>query len=254
MRAKSLSFLLWTSLACLPDPPWPVGDETHAAEDSSDAWHEIDPPETATELDSSGPPSHEDGDSDAETGVTEDPALAELRILEVKFDPEGTDGAPESPELLRLVNLGPDPYPLQALRLEARSWPIIDANDLPKDVLSWSLDPGQRLLIVRFRGDSGISAGVAWVGEELEIRIIHDSGLRNANGAALTFTPTAESSDRVCWGEPSPPAPYDDPSHWTGPCPPTDGGALCRIDPEVDTNSAADWAPCPAASKKKPRR
>ena len=251
MRAKSLFVVLTSSATCLPSPPLLGGGDHHGAEDSSEGWHEIDPPASDGSLESSGPPDPGAGDSDGDTSPREPELLpdVQLRILELRYDPEGTDGAAESPELMRVVNLGPDPYPLAYLRIEARSWPIVDDADLPMDAAQLALAPGQELVVRRFRTDSGVAQDLSWAGQQLELTLVHDSGLRNSDGAALTLGPDATGADSLCWGEVEQPSPYDDPMQWSGPCVTAQGGALCRIDAGVDTNAAEDWHPCPSSNK-----
>ncbi len=71
--------------------------------------------------------------SPAESGGIDpgpDPALDQLRLTEVRPDPAGKDGGPESPEYVELINLGPAPVDLGGLRIQALSWPILDGVEL----------------------------------------------------------------------------------------------------------------------------
>lgn len=255
MGSKLAAYLVVGLLACLPRTP-DIGSEalsTTAEASSEDGWHEIDPPQDGAEEESACAPTgtswgtSEAGGGEFDEGSTSDGAPqveARLRLTGAYFDPPGTDGAPQGPEWVELVNLGPDPFPLEFFKLEARSWPQLDAGDLGFTAESAELVPGGRLRVLRYSDvDPGMQAPL-FDGADIMVRFEHSSGLRNVDGALRVFALGGAIDDQTCWGTIAQPAPYDDDSLWSGPCVNAPSGSLCRVSSQVDTDSASDWLAC----------
>jgi len=186
-----------------------------------------------------------DGDADLPGAPS---APAQLRIIRVVFDPDGVDGGPESPERLEILNLGAEAFPLDALHLEARSWPVVDAARLGLEG-GW-LESGATLRIDRWAsGTTGFTEdGV----DSIHVGFSHGSGLRNVDGAALVGDGLDGISDLLHWGPELSPAPYDARSTgdaWSGGPVQAETGSLCRVDPwGPELDDASDWQDCEASA------
>ena len=251
--------------ACLPDPPTlPAYTPEVSTGDSAGAnWPDLDPPggsdgdgghggDPSSGGDAGGPAPSDagasqtagdltDGDADTGGGTPTPSEPGELRLVRVDFDPEGTDGAPESPERVELVNLGTSEFPLDALRIDARSWPVVDAARLGLE--GETLAPGARLRIDRWT--SGSEGPTSDEGEDLHVGFAHGSGLRNVDGAIRLDDGLGGVADLLLWGPEPSPAPYDEPEAWSGTPAPGESGSLCRTDPwGPEFNDAGDWQDC----------
>jgi hypothetical protein len=194
-----------------------------------------------------GPTSLTEGGGPADSGAVDpmvDPALDQLRITEVLIDPSGKDGGPESPEFLELVNLGPSPVGLAGLRITARSWPILDGVELGLEGVELPVDG---VLVIRRHADDVDPAlgGVSVQGSLVFVAFLHDSGLRNGDGA-LGLGLDSALADVLVYGAPAP-APFD--SGWLGEpvATPATGQSLCRsamVGLVGDHDDASDWAAC----------
>ena len=189
--------------------------------------------------------------SPAESGGIDpgpDPALDQLRLTEVRPDPPGKDGGPESPEYVELINLGPAPVDLGGLRIQALSWPILDGVELGLEGVEL---PAEGLLVIRRFADDVDPAlgGVSVQGSIVFVGFLHDSGLRNGDGA-IGLGEASDFADVVVYGA-SAAAPFD--AGWLGEAAPTpdSGESLCRSAMSIesgasgDHDSAEDWASCP---------
>ena len=181
----------------------------------------------------------DDGLDDDGAGPGSDPALVQLQLTEVLVDPDGKDGGATSPEYIELHNPGPDPVELDGLRIEAASWPILDADELA--LVGVTLDPGGFLLVRHFASDVDPDLAVLDVGASLvSVGFLHAEGLRNADGLVRVGS-TSEPSDEFVYGldlaETSP--------GWQGPAAasPEPSLAMCRTSPS-DHDDASDWSPC----------
>jgi hypothetical protein len=174
------------------------------------------------------------------TGATDDAGLGWLRLTELLPDPEGKDGGSGSPEFVEIQNVGPSTVALSAFCLRGRSWPALDAEDL--GISHLALAPGQLLVVERYAEAADLPPGLPLVeGELIHAAFSTGSGLRNADGAVLL----GNGDDLVTYGAVQP-APYDDPTAWSGEPATAPGGgeSLCRVDSTVDTNRASDWELC----------
>jgi hypothetical protein len=208
-----------------------------------ETWGPIEtPPIPNFEADAgpSGSDAAEAADDPSDAGeAAPDPALAQLRLTEVLVDPDGKDGGETSPEFVELHNPGPGPVALDGLRIDAASWPILDATEL--GLVGVTLESGGYLLVYRFATD--VDAGLATldVGESMvSVGFLHADGLRNIDGV-VRIASVAESIDELVYGidlaEPS--------SGWQGPATPSPepSRSLCRNSP-ADHDDASDWSPC----------
>lgn len=170
-----------------------------------------------------------------------DPALDQLRITEVLIDPTGKDGGPDSPEFIELVNLGPLPVALAGLRITARSWPILDGVELGLEDVELPVDG---VLVVRRHADDVDPdlGGVSVQGSVVFSVFLHDSGLRNGDGA-VGIGPDESLADVLVYGAP-PPSPFD--TGWLGEpvTTPASGQSLCRSTMSGDHDDASDWSVC----------
>ncbi len=170
-----------------------------------------------------------------------DPALAQLRILEVLVDPPGKDGGPESPEFVEIGNPGPSPVDLSGLRLQATSWPILDGVELG---LAGVVLPVEGVLVIRrYANDADPAlAGVSVQGSLVFSSFLHGSGLRNGDGA-VGLGPSSGFADVMVYGVSAEP-PFD--SGWLGePASlPESGQSLCRSPIASDHDDASDWSAC----------
>lgn len=194
-----------------------------------------------------GPTSVAEGGGPGETAGIDpiaDPALAQLRITEVLIDPPGKDGGPESPEFIELINLGPAPVVLTDLRLTAKSWPILDGVELGLEGVEL---PAEGVLVIRRHADDvdPALAGVSVQGSLVFVAFLHESGLRNGDGAVGLGGDQA-LADVLVYGAPAS-APFD--SGWLGEpvTTPDTGMSLCRSTMSgeaVDHDEASDWTSC----------
>ncbi len=222
MSARRLSPILLICLAACFDPP-------ELDELSPPPLADLGTVDTWAPLDEAGPPSSDDSpssdgpgglgpDPDLEDEAPGDPALAQLRIREVLVDPEGKDGAVDSPEFIEISNPGPSPVKLAGLRVKATSWPIMEADEL--GLTDVELAAGDLLVIRRWATDVDaalagleVADGVVWVG------FLHSGGLRNNDGSVVLETGST-LIDQLD---------YD--------APPGSGVALCRTE-------KLDWVTC----------
>lgn len=231
-----LALAILAPLACF-DPP-ELGEAPPPLADlgTVDTWAEIEeagPPAEDDGPSSTDGPSNADGpltdDGGPESGEQDeppDPALAQLRIVEVLADPEGTDGGADSAEFIEILNPGPMPVNLDGLRVSATSWPGLDAADLGLEGVELEVDG---ILVIRrwaSDGDPALAAvelaeGVVWTG------FLHSDGLRNADGSVGLETVTM-SIDQVIYGPQGVPAPGS-------------GTSLCR----VADSDPVEWIACP---------
>lgn len=170
--------------------------------------------------------------------------LAALRVSEVLADPDGKDGAAGSPEFVELIHVGAADLPLAGLVLAARGWPELRMGDL--GLAEQILQPGDRLVISRLGLVSDLPVPtVIREGAVVRAAFADPGGLRNADGAIALFDELGNPGDAVVYGQ-AQPAPFDDPTLWTGaPVAAADGGnSLCRPDPTLDTDTADDWSAC----------
>lgn len=240
--------LLSWLLACLAAPPEiePLESASENEGSSEESWHEIDPPSVNSDA-GSGPP-HTRGDEDgssngAEVGGSSAPD-ASLRIVGAYFDPPGTDGASDSPEWVELINLGPEPFPLLLLDLEARSWPQLNGSDFEVDSTALELAVGGRFRVFRYSEPPPNGTEVRFEGEHFSAAFVHSSGLRNADGAVLIRDARGNATDLLCWGSEAQPPPYDDAYGWSGACVAAEAGSACRINSAWDQDTADDWQAC----------
>jgi hypothetical protein len=191
--------------------------------------------DTWADLEEAGPPSavEDDGAAAEEAGGPDpvpdlaseqpaDPALGQLLITEVLADPDGTDGGADSPEFVEISNPGPLPVALDALRVNATSWPLVDGVELGLAGLVLEVDG--ILIIRRWRTDVDrelanvdVVDGVVWTG------FLHSGALRNTDGSVALDAGTL-SIDQVVYG----PAEAVQASG--------SGLSLCR--------DGSDWVPC----------
>ncbi|MEZ4384608.1 MAG: lamin tail domain-containing protein [Nannocystaceae bacterium] len=178
------------------------------------------------------------------TGGEDAVDLSGLRLTEVLANPEGKDGAGDSPELVEFMNTSPQATPLRGLTLLARGWPRLDADALGID--DHALPPGGLLVLRRyFAAEEAPWIGVAAEDELLEVHLVTADGLRNSDGAVLLVGPDDAPVDALIYGGPPPPS-HDLDGAWIGPPvdPPVSGSSWCRADPEIDSDAAEDWTPC----------
>jgi hypothetical protein len=228
-RALRPVILAIIPLACFDPPELDEAPPPLADLGTIDTWAEIE---------EAGPPAEDDGPSSGEAPPTTegngdgpesgsedeplDPALAQLRITEILANPEGTDGGTDSPEFVEISNPGPLPVKLDGLRVNATSWPMVDAAELGLAGLELELDG---ILVIRrwtSDGDPALAAvelasGVVWTG------FLHSGALRNTDGSVSLETATM-SIDQVVYGPDTVPAPGS-------------GLSLCRLGP-------AQWEAC----------
>jgi len=181
-----------------------------------------------------------DGGDGGDGGVDpNDPALAQLLLSEVLADPDGKDGAPDSPEVVEISNPGPLPVKLDGLRVKGTSWPTTDSAKLGLEGLV--LEPGGVLVIRRWTTDGDpnmtalvIDGSVMWTG------LLSSGALRNKDGI-ITIEFGTTLIDQLVYGldlaEPSP--------GWSGPAVPASGSgkSLCRRE-GPDHDDATDWSSC----------
>ncbi|MFV8756526.1 hypothetical protein ACNOYE_38770 [Nannocystaceae bacterium ST9] len=170
-----------------------------------------------------------------------DPALAQLRITEVLVDPPGKDGGPESPEFVELINPGPLPVDLGGLRIEAKSWPILDGLELG---LEGVVLPVEGMLVIRRYADDvdASLAGVSVQGSLVFSAFLDDGGLRNGDGA-IGLGSSASFDDVLVYGTLAE-SPFDLGWIGEGASTPDPSQALCRSPMSEDHDDASDWAPC----------
>jgi hypothetical protein len=170
--------------------------------------------------------------------------LSALRITEVLADPPGKDGGATSPEFVEIANVGATELTLGGLVVAARSWPDLWMGDL--GIGNEVLLPGDLLVIQRFASPVDLPVpAVLRQGNVLRAAFASGGGLRNVDGAVALRDQDGNLGDAVLYGALQP-APFDDPAQWSGPPAETPGSgrSLCRLDPGVDSDSAADWAVC----------
>lgn len=179
-------------------------------------------------------------DTGGEPGID----LSVLRITEVMADPDGKDGGAASPEFVEVTHVGESPLTLGGLVVVARSWPELWMGDL--GIGGEVLLPGERLLLVRYASPADLPVpSILREGEVLRAAFADSGGLRNDDGAVLLRDQDGEIGDALLYGA-AQLAPFDDPALWSGPpaAVPGAGESLCRVDPAVDSDSAADWIAC----------
>ncbi|MCY1006527.1 hypothetical protein OV079_13385 [Nannocystis pusilla] len=106
--------------------------------------------------------------------------------------------------------------------------------------------PGERLLLVRYASPADLPVpSILREGEVLRAAFADGGGLRNDDGAVGLRDQDGNLGDALLYGA-AQPAPFDDPALWSGPpvAVPGAGESLCRVDPAVDSDSAADWIAC----------
>lgn len=170
--------------------------------------------------------------------------LTALRVSEVLADPAGKDGAAGSPEFVEIAHIGADPVPLAGLVVLARGWPELRAGDL--GLAEQILEPGDRLVILRWAVAADLPVpSVIREGGVLRAGFADSGGLRNTDGAVSLRDQLGGLGDAVVYGA-AQPAPFDDHALWTGmPVAAADSGSsLCRLDPGLDSDAAADWSTC----------
>ncbi|MDC0719632.1 lamin tail domain-containing protein [Nannocystis bainbridge] len=171
-------------------------------------------------------------------------ALGVLRITEVMADPDGKDGGATSPEFVEIAHVGEQPLTLGGLVVAARSWPELWMGDL--GIGGEVLQPGERLLLLRYASPADLPVpAILREGEVLRAAFADSGGLRNDDGAVGLRDQDGNLGDTLLYGA-TQPAPFDDPALWSGPpaAVPGAGESLCRVDPAVDSDSAADWIAC----------
>lgn len=248
VRAPLLLAPLVLALACLEPPeitplPPPLADLGPL-----DTWGPLDGLPDPGDDPIPGDPSTTGGETQATDGETQDtgaseldPGLLDLRLTEVLADPDGKDGALDTPELVELLNTGDQPVKLAGLVLVSDGWPQLDAEEL--GLADTALGPDELLVIRRWTKDEPTTLtavehldGVVWAG------FLHGDGLRNADGFVAVETPT-ESIDGMAYGSIGDPLTFD----WSGAASalPSSGQSLCRVDPTLDVDAAGDWHACP---------
>ncbi|WAS98532.1 lamin tail domain-containing protein [Nannocystis punicea] len=170
--------------------------------------------------------------------------LGVLRITEVMADPDGKDGGAASPEFVEIAHVGDSPLTLGGLVVVARSWPELWMGDL--GIGGEVLQPGERLLLARYASPADLPVpSVLREGAVLRAAFADGGGLRNEDGAVGLRDQDGNLGDTILYGAVQP-APFDEPALWSGPPAeaPGAGESLCRLDPTVDSDSAADWVAC----------
>jgi hypothetical protein len=169
-----------------------------------------------------------------------DPSLAHLRITEVLVDPTGKDGGADSPEFIELQNISTEPVILDGLRIDASSWPVLDATDL--GLVGISLDPQALLVVQRWASAMDPALTVRRVvGSTIFVGFLHADGLRNADGL-MTVGAASEVADELVYGADADPSPEG----WIGDAveSPGSGRSLCRAAGTTDHDDASDWSNC----------
>jgi len=173
-----------------------------------------------------------------------DPGLAWLLLSELHTNPEGKDGSSGAPEFIEIFHSGSEPVALAGLQIDARSWPTQTATDLGID--SYSLAPGQTLVIERYEPDALPEPATVMSEEGLVARFATSSGLRNSDGAVkLSIAGSDPSLDLVVYGGPAPVG-FGEPEAFELPAAqaPENGMSSCRQPADIDTNTANDWFAC----------
>ena len=223
----------------LPPPPLDLG--------GLDTWEPLDLPDPGPDSagpgqtsDSTGPEAGDENEGGAEPAPS-DPALFDLRLTEVLADPEGKDGALDGPEYVEFLNVGDSPVNLEGLRVVTDGWPVLSGSEL--GLAGVALEPGRLLVIRRWTKDEDpeltsveLNDGNVWSG------FLHADGLRNAEGFVALTTQSSDPIDGMVYGSITEGLEFD----WLGTAValPQSGHALCRLDPEVDTDGPGDWSSC----------
>ena len=117
----------------------------------------------------------------------QDPGLIHLRILQFLPNPAGKDGGELSPERIEIRNTGAKSVRLDALVIETRSWPELDASDL--GIEQTLLPSGESLVVLRYASGESIPTPPSDSVDGAIYRAFQtSSGLRNADGAILLRT------------------------------------------------------------------
>ncbi|PRQ07757.1 lamin tail domain-containing protein [Enhygromyxa salina] len=231
--------------ACLEPPALDELSAPLADLGGVDTWGPLDgTPIPSFPDDDTGPPSSnpgDDGDGDGDGGAPADPALAQLRLTEVLVDPPGKDGGADSPEFIELRNIGTEPVILDGLRIDARSWPVLDASAL--GLVGVSLDPQALLVVQRWASDADPAlAALHVIDAATFVGFLHSGGLRNADGLVTVGAASAVADELVYGAEPE-----DRPDAWIGDPVPSPGSArsMCRAAAsDLDHDDASDWSDC----------
>ena len=227
----------WTDIT-LPTDLDDVGDPVDP--DDSD-----DPDVSEPSDDDPWPPSDLGGTGEGdETGDPPWAGPVTMRITEFVSDPDGRDGGAGEPEFVELINHGELPVAFEHLRLQARSWPIIEGKTLALD-LGAAIGPGE-LVVFEWYAEAELVPPPRKEGSAWFIGVSGGSGLRNRDGGILVDNGHDDVADLVQYGGPQPP-PFDDPAQWLeDPAEvPGSGRSLCRAAAlGIDTDGAGDWSVC----------
>ncbi|KIG14659.1 hypothetical protein DB30_06470 [Enhygromyxa salina] len=236
------SVLSLITCACLEPPELDELSAPLADLGGVDTWGPLDgTPIPSFPDDDTGMPGPAGTAGEADDGGTHvDPSLAQLRITEVLVDPPGKDGGADSPEFIELQNISAEPMILDGLKIDARSWPVLDASEL--GLVGFSLAPQARLVVQRWATDADPAlATMRVVDAATFVGFLHSGGLRNVDGL-IAVGGASEVVDELVYGaEPDP-----RPDAWVGApvASPGGGRSLCRKDPSADHDDASDWSEC----------
>ncbi|PRP97629.1 hypothetical protein ENSA5_32270 [Enhygromyxa salina] len=240
MANRNLAALALITCACLEPPELDELSAPLADLGGVDTWGPLDGAPIPS-FDDEGTSAGADGPGeDSGAAPADNPSLVQLRITEILVDPKGKDGGADSPEFIELQNTGAEVVDLSGLRIDAQSWPVLDADEL--ELSGLELAPGAFLVIRRWATDVDPGLASASITPAItSVGFLHSGGLRNADGR-VAIGSASEIVDEFVYGvDPARPS-----SGWAGAAftELRSGQSVCRSDPSADHDDASDWSSC----------